>query len=142
MLCGLDPQMKDRLRVDAAACSNIAQQLLDAGAQVNAQDRYGWSALHFAAANGMSEVASCLLQSGADLDTREKSQSRAPLMIAAAHGAWRVIEVLLAAGADPTAADGELHVYTVVCNELKLFTTAQSSLTQVFLTSYCVRVCL
>ena len=37
-------------------------------------------------------------------------------MIAAAHGAWRVIEVLLAAGADPTAADGELHLYTVVCN--------------------------
>eukprot|EP00953_Heterococcus_sp_UTEX-ZZ885_P020435 11433-Heterococcus_DN1.PRE.1 len=84
MLCGLDPQIKDRLLVDEA-CSNIAQQLLDAGAQVNAQDRYGWSALHFAAANGMAEVASCLLQSGAAVDTRDSGQKRSPLMKAAAH---------------------------------------------------------
>eukprot|EP00953_Heterococcus_sp_UTEX-ZZ885_P000396 743-Heterococcus_DN1.PRE.3 len=108
MLCGLDPQIKDRLLVDEA-CSNIAQQHLDAGAQVNAQDKYGWSALHFAAANGMSEVASCLLQSGAAVDTRDSDQKRTPLMKAAAHGSWRVTKVLLAAGADPTAADGKLH---------------------------------
>jgi ankyrin repeat protein len=108
MLCGLDPQIKDRLLVDEA-CSNIAQQLFDAGAQVNAQDRYGWSALHFAAANGMSEVASCLLQSGAAVDTRDSDPKRTPLMKAAAHGSWRVTEVLLAAGADPAAADGGFH---------------------------------
>ncbi len=44
------------------------ERLLDAGADVNARDGSGFTALHLAAHNHRTEVAEVLLQRGADLD--------------------------------------------------------------------------
>ncbi len=60
----IDTRGKFRSEVDALA---TAQVLLDAGADVNARDARGRTALHAAAAQGYTDVAKFLVEHGADL---------------------------------------------------------------------------
>ena len=93
----------DTATVAAAAQSrNVAsvRALLKQGADVNAAQGDGMTALHWAALNGDSELASMLLYAGANLRALTRLGGFTPLHLAAQSGADGVVDPLLTAGAD------------------------------------------
>lgn len=58
------------------------QLLIEKGAIVEAQDRYGWSPISLAAMNGHKAVVQLLIEKGANIETKDK-QGRTPLLLAA-----------------------------------------------------------
>ena len=84
----------------------IVKTLLAAGADVNARDAIGTSALMFAASapNG-KDAASALLDAGAQINMVDGNEHFSALMWAAAEGQAENVEVLLANGADLTLKD-------------------------------------
>lgn len=81
--------------------------LLAAGADVNARDARGWSAISRAVHNaeqdrGFADVVQVLIEAGADIEATIGYGVR-PLMLAAGYGETAVVEVLLRAGADVLA---------------------------------------
>jgi ankyrin repeat protein len=114
--------------------------LIENGADVNAEARFGWTALMVAAAKGRARFSRLLLEAGADpeacdaygwtplmravagghpdaVDTlladprvnpdRAQESGATALHIAAGMGYGRIVEQLLADGADPVIADQE-----------------------------------
>ena len=81
----------------------VVKALLAAGADVNARDDGGWTALHYA---GRADVraAELLLAAGADA-TATAADGTTPLHLAALHANCDVIRFLVAAGADPRLPD-------------------------------------
>lgn len=85
--------------------------LLDAGADPSCRDASGWTPLFVAACRGAAGVVQALLSAGASVDVVD-AQGETPLH-AALSCCWEAIEeqvaetveVLLAAGANPTAAN-------------------------------------
>ena len=78
---------------------------LRSGADVNAAQGDGFTALHWAAKTGNREVAEVLIAAGADIRATTRLGSHMPLHVAAAAGQAGVAEVLLEAGvpiAEPT----------------------------------------
>jgi ankyrin repeat protein len=75
--------------------------LLAKGAQVN---RPGWTALHYAAAAGDTEIIRILLDQHAYIDA-ESPSGMTPLMIAAREGMEDAVKLLLAEGADASLRD-------------------------------------
>jgi uncharacterized protein len=75
--------------------------LLEKGAQVN---RPGWTALHYAAAAGDTEIMRILLDQHAYIDA-ESPTGMTPLMIAAREGMEDAVKLLLAEGADARLKD-------------------------------------
>ena len=75
------------------------EQLIRAGADVNAPDGNGWTPLHTAAYHGQEAVVTILLSSNADINARNKTMET-PLHLAAKWPQDRVIDVLLGGGAD------------------------------------------
>ncbi len=80
-------------------------KLLAKGAQVN---QTGWTALHYAAAAGNTELVALLLEHYAYIDC-ESPSGMTPLMIAAREGKEEVVQQLLQEGADATLKDGGFH---------------------------------
>ncbi len=78
-----------------------ARTLLRGGADVNAAQAEGLTALHWAAGNGDEELARLLLFAGAATETKTRLGGYAPLHLAARHGNAGVAQALLEAGADP-----------------------------------------
>lgn len=83
------------------------RQLLAAGADVNAKDEGGWTALMKACYNaeqkrGYAEVVQALIDAGADIEAPIGYGVR-PLMLAAGYGEADVVDTLLKAGADVLA---------------------------------------
>lgn len=72
------------------------QALLAKGAAVN---KSGWTALHYAAASGDSEIVKILVQKGAELDALSPNKTT-PMMMAARGGFIYSVKVLSDAGAD------------------------------------------
>ncbi|NRR32344.1 ankyrin repeat domain-containing protein [Oxalobacteraceae bacterium] len=80
--------------------------LIAKGAQVN---QTGWTALHYAAAAGSTEITSLLLEHHAYIDA-ESPSGMTPLMMAAREGMEKVVALLLKEGADASLKDGGFHL--------------------------------
>jgi ankyrin repeat protein len=80
------------------------RRLLRQGADVNAPQGDGMTALHWAGQQNDGEHARMLIQAGARLDAATRNGAYTALHVAARVGAARAVTVLLAAGADPNAA--------------------------------------
>jgi uncharacterized protein len=78
--------------------------LLEAGSAVDAQNKFGWTPLHFAAEGINGEVVKRLLDAGAKVNSRDHDDST-PLNKAAFSGNREVVETLLAANPDIEALD-------------------------------------
>ena len=78
--------------------------LLEAGADKDARDEDGRTAMHLAAQNGHKECLQSLLEAGADKDARGR-YGWAAMHLAARHGHEGCLESLLEAGADADKAD-------------------------------------
>jgi ankyrin repeat protein len=85
---------------------DAVQKLLDRGADVNAQDDDGDSALHGAAQNGNIEIMDLLVAKGANLNLKNKVGGT-PLMWAAVYGHEDAARRLLERGADPSLKDAD-----------------------------------
>lgn len=81
--------------------ANVARYLLERGADLSAtDDKYGSTALHTASFNGHLDVASILLDWGANVDARNNN-SLTPLHYAASNGHVDLAKLFLSRGADP-----------------------------------------
>ncbi len=91
---------------DAAMRGDVAavRELLAGGADVNAAQGDGMTALHWAAEYGDAELARMLLHAGAAVAPATRIGSYAPLHIAARNGHTSMAVLLLEAGSDATAA--------------------------------------
>lgn len=108
----------DRELVRAAGRGDVAglRRLIKAGAQVNAVDELGHSALLVAAREADLEVARVLLREGADVDGRGGPLT--PLGQAALRGHTHMVRLLLRAGARVDATG--LNEQTPLMNAVKL----------------------
>ena len=77
------------------------EALLAKGAQVNND---GWTALHYAAASGDTEIVQLLLKKSAEVDATSPNMTT-PLMMAAGGGHIYTVKALLDAGADLNLAN-------------------------------------
>ena len=87
---------------DAAMASNVAsvRALLKQGADVNAAQGDGMTALHWAATHGDADLARMLIYAGANLRAATRLNGYTPLFLASREGHHAVIQALLEAGAD------------------------------------------
>ncbi|EED11950.1 ankyrin repeat-containing protein, putative [Talaromyces stipitatus ATCC 10500] len=83
----------------------IAQLLLEKGADVNAQGGYYGNALNAAAEGGYLEIVQLLLEKEADVNTQRVEHSNA-LQAAARGGYLEIVQLLLEKGADVNAQGG------------------------------------
>ena len=83
----------------------LVGELVDQGADIDARDRGGWAALHFAAQHESPETALVLIRHGAAIDIRENGVGDTPLHHAAMRGKDRVALALLDHGADVNAVN-------------------------------------
>lgn len=83
-----------------------ARLLLEFGADPNLTNQFGASPLGGICGTGLADLVPLALANGAELEARTSLgnyKNMTPLMMAAAGGHTRVVEMLLEAGADPTA---------------------------------------
>ena len=90
---------------DAAQSGDIesVRELLRTGADVNAAQGDGMTALHWAAESGNAELAEMLLYAGANVGAVTRLGDYTPLHVASRAGRDAVVSVLLGAGADVDA---------------------------------------
>ncbi len=87
----------------------VVQKLIEYGADINAEDRDGWTVLHWASSGSFfkdGSVLRLLLELGADVNARTKKGST-PLHKASYYGALEVVSLLLENGADVEAKDND-----------------------------------
>ena len=96
----------DLIEAAKSGSKDSVLQLLDAGADVNQQDKQGWAALNWASGKGDLDIVEALLQRGADpfLTGRDL---RTPQMIALAAGRSEVVKSLRRAEAERHGADAK-----------------------------------
>jgi len=80
------------------AREDVLRLLLQQGAEVDAKDADGRTALHHTSIRGDTSIASILVEACADLETHDR-EGRVPLFCACYHGHPQTIEALLEAGA-------------------------------------------
>jgi ankyrin repeat protein len=105
LLTGASVVLPDSPVADAAQKGDLeaVRSLLKDGADVNAAQGDGMTALHWAARAGEVEMASVLLYAGANPHATTRLGAYTPLILAAQLGHGPVIGTLLEAGADPAA---------------------------------------
>ncbi len=87
--------MSEMELIEAVKAGNVAsaKELVASGADVNQQDKHGWTPLNWAAGKGNLEMVSLLLEHGADIFKVGRDQ-RTPSMIALASGHAEVVKLL------------------------------------------------
>jgi ankyrin repeat protein len=85
--------------MEAKARIKIVKLLVDAGADVNAKDKSGSTALIGAATNGHLLIVQMLLKHGAMANVRESDMGFTPIGNAAGNGYTEIVRLLLAHGA-------------------------------------------
>lgn len=83
---------------------DVVKELLAGGADVNAAQGDGMTALHWAALHDDAEMISLLVYAGAHTGAATRLGAYTPLLVAARQGSAAAVEALLAAGADPLRA--------------------------------------
>lgn len=83
-----------------AVAASVAA-LLRMGAEPEATDAFGNTALILAAARNNAEAVRVLMSAGAMADRANDKSGDTPLLVAAYNGYWAVARALLAGGADP-----------------------------------------
>ncbi len=78
--------------------------LLTKGANVNAKDRDGKTALMYASAGGRKDIVEMLLADGANVNEQDSKSARTALMEAAQEGRSQIVKMLLSKSADVDAA--------------------------------------
>jgi ankyrin repeat protein len=104
---------------EARAC----EALIKAGADINARDGQGRSALHVAAAYGRLEACKVLVTNGASLDCKDRSSEETPLFCAIRRKSFEVFEFLLQNGANPdarTTLDAAPMHYAVADSQIEM----------------------
>ena len=99
---GADVPLVDAVKMGDSA---IVRRLIADGADPNAGEADGTTALHWAARRDDVEAASLLLDAGADVDAANR-YGVTPLLLASENGT-AMVETFLAAGADPNVASPE-----------------------------------
>ena len=93
--------------------TDIAQLLLEHGADGKAEDSYKLTPLHLSSHHGYVEVAQILLELGADMEARDR-QGRNPLVWASERGHVEFARLLLEHGADANTKNNDgwtsLHI--------------------------------
>jgi uncharacterized protein len=84
--------------------AEAVRALLRQGADVNAAQGDGMTALHWAAATGDTSIAALVIQAGANLEAVTRLGDYTPLHLASRGGHAPVVRTLLGAGADVRAA--------------------------------------
>ena len=116
-----DQRSEENLTPLFLACQNghfaTAQMLVEAGADVNVQDKGDTQAvpLHLAASNSHLSLVNLLLERGANVDAAE-ARGFTSLMMAGSEGYANVVVTLLRAGANvnATGVDGETALHIAV----------------------------
>ena len=95
---------------DAAMTGDLAsvRALLSDGADVNAPQGDGMTALHWAARAAHADLAGLLLEAGADVDAATRIGAYTPLHLASEVGGSEVVGLLLEAGAEQTATTADV----------------------------------
>jgi len=83
---------------------DVAQMLVERGADVSAQDEHGWTPLHWALYSGHVDVARLLVERGADVSAQAKD-GWTPLHLALYYNHVDVARLLVERGADVSAQD-------------------------------------
>ena len=83
----------------------LVKLLLDHGADVDARDAAGATALWYASDLDDASIASMLLAHGADVNAVDLASGDTPLIRAARHGRREIVSMLIAKGADPSVAN-------------------------------------
>jgi ankyrin repeat protein len=102
----------------------VVKELTATGAEVNRQDKQGWTALNWAAAKGHVEIIGTLLEHGADPFAVGRDL-RTPLMIALAAGQAEAVKALRSAEAEAkggeAAQPGRKYCTAYPLDELRRF---------------------
>ena len=85
--------------------AEVVRTLIKGGADVNAAQGDGMTALHWAARNGDVELTRVLLYAGANVKASTRLGGYTPLLLAAQQGHAAVIAALITAGSDVKAAN-------------------------------------
>ena len=98
-------QQSGAIVADAAMRSDMdaVRNLLRGGADANASQGDGMSALHWAAQNGDSNIAEALIYAGANLEATTRLGGYTPLHLAARAGRGQVARTLIVSGANVDA---------------------------------------
>ena len=83
----------------------LVDWLIESDADINAEDNYGWTALHRVCCHGDPECVRALLDAGADINAGD-ALDNSPLLLAAQHGHWDCVRVLCDVGGQIETRNG------------------------------------
>ena len=96
--------------------TDVAKVLIENGANVNEEDMFCDTPLHWAAFTGARKITRILIAAGADVNAKDE-YGWTPLHMAALHGQGRIVRMLLASGADPNISDNRRRIAADLCDK-------------------------